>query len=336
MTVDDLIARWSALPAPAIQGELSGVRVPGMLEEPPVWIARDVSGRRHILIEVVEGSQPLQHRATRALEVRTDRLRVAGAPAAMYIDLTCVDAAHERTFAAVAQDIIAAVKVSGADRLTVIVRTLDRWRSFWSVDPAGLSREAALGLFGELWFMSRWMEPIAVALVRWQGPAGARHDFQWETASVEVKTSATVAGPVVHRVANIDQLADPETGTLYLFSLQVADDAIAANSLPALIDRITELLTDYPDASRLFADRLGQAGYSPAHVDRYRRPLRIISEELFRVDGDFPRLTRGSFPAGLPPGVNGISYSLSIAACGPWRLASSPFAEPASFLRATA
>jgi hypothetical protein len=334
MTVDELMAKWSGLPDPAAQGEFTGFRVPGTQHELAIWIARDGAGRRHLLVGIPEGGPPLRQRPTRALEVTTDKLRVGDAPAATYIDLACIDPLHERTFAAVARDVIGAIGGSAGERRDAIQHTLERWRSFWSVDPAGLSREAALGLFGELWFMRRWMEPLPVSLVRWQGPAGARHDFQWETASIEVKTASSIKGPVIHWIANLDQLADPVTGTLHLFSLQVADDMLSANTLPGLVDGIEHLLAGNEEASRLFVERVGQAGYSPAHVDRYNRPLRIVAEELFRVDANFPRLTRASFPVGLPPGVDSVSYCLSIAACAAWRIASSPLSPEAAFLRA--
>jgi hypothetical protein len=247
--------------------------------------------------------------------------------------LVCLDGAHERTFAAVAEDIITSMAAPGANPRAAIVGTLERWRSFWSVDPTGLSREAALGLFGELWFLSRWIDPIAVAVARWQGPTGARHDFQWEAASVEVKTAATLAGPVVHFIENLDQLTDPVTGALYLFSLQVADDALAANTLPGLVSRIALLLASDEMALRVFTERLGRSGYSPAHAERYNRSLRIIAEDLFCVADGFPRLTRSSFPEGLPPGIDRVSYCLSVAACGAWRVASSPLTATTAFLR---
>jgi hypothetical protein len=80
----------------------------------------------------------------------------------------------------------------------------------------------------------------------------------------------------------------------------------------------------YLEALSLFSERLAAAGYNPADEGRYARPFRILSEELYRVGGSFPRLTRESFGAGLPAGIEEISYSISMIAGGPWRVASSP------------
>jgi len=216
-----------------------------------------------------------------------------------------------------------------------VVRCLERWRSFWAVDQTALSREQALGLFGELWFLYRWMGPVSLtSLSRWQGPLGARHDFQWPAASVEIKTSASHTGASpVHFVGGLDQLDNPETGQLYLFSLHAADDNLAANSLPVLVERISSDTASNPEASSMFWERLAKAGYNPAESGRYGRPLRILSEELYLIDDSFPRLTRATFQEGLPSAIGDVSYHLSMNACAQWRVASAPTDAAAVTLR---
>jgi hypothetical protein len=221
-----------------------------------------------------------------------------------------------------------------SDPRTGVLRALERWRSFWSVDPSGLTREEVLGLFGELWFMTRWMGPVSRTVVeRWQGPSGARHDFQWEMASIEAKAATASSRGVVHEISSLDQLDDPETGSLYLFSLQVADDVLAANTLPVLIDRIYSDISADEDAQRIFSERLADARYKPADAERYTRKLRVVREDLYQIDGSFPRLTHSTFSAGLPAGIQDVSYTLDLAACAPWRIASAPSDVAARFLR---
>ena len=316
-------------------GELTGIRAPGMPDRTAVWVAKDGTGRRHLLVEVPPDTQPLIHRTTRGLETATHLLRIGDRPPATYIDLMCLEPAHHRTFAAVATDIANSISSLPSDPRAAVVRALERWRSFWIIDPTGLGREEALGLFGELWFMTRWMgQTTKTVLDRWQGPAGGRHDFQWESASVEVKCSASSAHGLVHTITSFDQLDNPETGVLYLFSLHVADDALAANTLPILVERVFSETACDSEARRRFEEQLANVGYNPAHADAYNRKLRIISEDLYRVDGSFPRLTAASFPMGLPPGIHAVSYRLSMAPCVDWRIASSPQDPEATFLKA--
>jgi hypothetical protein len=324
MTIAEIEGLWGLL-APTSANEFSGRRVPGFPPAAPVYAALDHSNRRHLLIEVPPDCPVIDMRSTHGLNVSTAELRVQSFAGATYIDLECLQQSYHRTFAALASDLLESLTRT-QDRRKAVSNCLERWRSFWLVNQAGLSREAALGLFGELWFIARWLNPITeTKLGGWHGPSGARHDFQWEEASIEVKTSATSPSvSPVHFVSNIDQLSDPEQGKLYLFSLHVTDDALASNDLPSIVQLITTMLAGDETSLARFSKKLADAGYSPAHAEYYKRPLRIIAEELYTVESEFPRLTRNSFRASLPDGVQEISYSLAIAACGQWRIATGP------------
>jgi Putative PD-(D/E)XK family member, (DUF4420) len=337
MTADSLDRVWADLPSPA-PGELSGIRAAGLPLQSAVYIVVDGGRTRQLMVALAEGVEPLRSSVTRGLEVTTDDLRIGDSPVRRYVRLVCLDPSHHATFAALCSNIVASVQRDPADPKAAVVRCLDRWRSFWVVDQSGLTREQALGLFGELWFLYRWSGPVSISsLARWQGPLGARHDFQWPVASVESKASASVAGAgPTHFIASLDQLSDPESGRLYLFSLHLAEDNLAANSLPVLVETISTALGSDVEALSLFLERLAKAGYNPAEAGRYTRPFRVVAEELYRVDGSFPRLTRDNFGAGLPAGIGDVSYTLSMDACAPWRIATFPGDPGAAFLRINA
>jgi hypothetical protein len=325
MTLSELEKAWSDLPS-ADLGQLSGIRATGLPPHAPVYVAVDSERRRQLLVALPAGSEPLKATITRGLEVKSDELRIGGSSARTYIQLVCLHPAHYSTFSALCANIVAAVAADPFDPKAAVARCLDRWRSFWTVDQSGLTREQALGLFGELWFLLRWMGPLSIAsIARWQGPYGARHDFQWTTASVEIKTSASNDGAApIHFIASLDQLSDPETGQLFLFSLHVVDDALAANSLPLLVERVTSGLGNDVEAASMFAERLAAVGYNPAQAERYFRRLRVLNESLYRVDKEFPRLTKERFGSLLPPGIGDISYALSMSACANWCIATAP------------
>jgi Putative PD-(D/E)XK family member, (DUF4420) len=329
MTINELDELWHDL-IPATGSEFSGKRLPGLPAGMPVYAALDSFGRRHLLVEVPQDTAPIDMRSTHGLSVTTDELRVRNYAGATYIDLECLQDNYHRTFTALACDLLGTLGKT-ADRKNAVAACLGRWRSFWLVNPAGLSREQALGLFGEIWFLARWLNPITEAkLASWQGPYAARHDFQSKEASVEVKTAATgPSSPPIHFISNIDQLADPESGQLYLFSLHVTDDALASNDLPSLVELTTSLLSPNDYLLDIFSKKLADAGYSPAHAGYYRRPLRIIAEELYHIGTGFPRLTAESFKVALPDGIESISYCLRMTACGAWRTAASP-TDPAA------
>lgn len=325
MTVQELEALWSSLPVPAAPGGISGRRAQGLPVDRPVYLAVDGRNHRHLLVQVPDDTRPVTHRETRGLQVSTERFQVGTNPEALYVDLACLDSSQHPTFSAVVQDLLRTLTGSSTPLRDTVIDALARWRAFWSIRSARLSREEALGLFGELWFLRRWLAPVdAAVLSTWQATPGARHDFQWPEASVEVKTASGRSGQLVHRITGLEQLEDPQQGQLYLFSLRVCDDALALNTLPGLVEGLVEQLHPDPTALMRLNQKLAARGYNPADAQAYMRPLRVLEERLYHVTDGFPRLTRASLAGDLPDGVVDVSYSLGIAACSRWLVAQSP------------
>lgn len=331
---DDL---WSGLEPPEGNDRFRARRPGDLPEAVPARVALDHQGRRHLLIEVPSGTANVPRPRTRGLQVTLESLQTADGAVADHLDLACTEPAAATQFASVAAEVLAELAGDpGAPRETV-ARVLERWSWFWGVPSQGLSGEEVIGLFAELWFLERWIGPVTVDRLRaWTGPGGDRHDFKWPKISVEVKaTRAPGQGTSSHRIANLDQLDDPEFGDLRLFSLRVTPDPIATHTLPGIVDRINGALTGDLQAVALWNERLGRAGYSPAHAERYREGFRIVAQELYRVDENFPRLIRSTFAAGVPIGVDDISYTVNLAACADHRLAAGPQDAGADDLRAT-
>ena len=106
--------------------------------------------------------------------------------------------------------------------------------------------------------------------------------------------------------------------------MRVVRDQLARNTLPSLVDRVTQDLHGNPGAGDEFARKLGMRGYNPAHRGRYQMPYRVLGEYLYAVEPGFPRLTAASFGGRLPAGITEVSYMLDMAACDPWLRAKSP------------
>jgi Putative PD-(D/E)XK family member, (DUF4420) len=333
-TPEWFLARWATTKRPS-DTALEGLLVSA--GPPRVFTAVGPERHPHLLIEIDASSAAPTIKESRALRVVTDRFTVGSAVEGRFVDLQCDNLAQEATFAALAADVLKAVAAAPKSPGAIIARTIERWRAFWAIDPGGLRTEEALGLFGELWFLERWLGPVSSIVVDgWAGPDKARHDFQSKRFSVEIKASASrSSGGVIHGISTLDQLDEPAEGELLLFSLHATDDALAKNTLPALIARIRETLEDDAAALEKLDLKLAAYGYSPAHDDRYGRTLRVIAEQLYRVGAGFPRLLRSSFPVGLPAGISDVTYRLSIAACAAHLIAGSPGEESWQAIRDT-
>ena len=110
-----------------------------------------------------------------------------------------------------------------------------------------------VGLFGELWFLVQWAGPSAGSVQAWEASDGARHDFQWPQYSVEVKATSR-SGPIVHSIQISNSWRTLRTGDLYLYSLRVARDALAANTVTSLVRSLVNAGTD--QSSRRYAGRI--------------------------------------------------------------------------------
>lgn len=315
---------WATLKI-SVAGRLAAQRIPGLAPERPIYVARDEDGRRFLLIAVAEGDvSGIKKQTTRALDVSPQSLIVSGAPETSFLVLLCRGAEYHDVFTAFAAEVVEHV-AARKDVAKATGELLERWRRFWDVSGRSLSTEKAIGLFGELWFLWRWLAPLeGVGLDGWMGWDESLHDFQWPTASVEVKTCAARSGPLVHRIGRIEQLDPPSQGALFLFSLRITEDRLAANSLASLVDSILDVLGRSSSLAGDFLDRLANYGYVPLRGEVQCQPYRILSEGLYRVDPNFPRLSASSFKAGIPSAVKDISYSLDLDACAEWVVLTGP------------
>jgi len=315
MTPIEFIAAWEALRTPVTNHQLEAHEVvPGS----GVWVARDNAGHQHLLV-LVDGKRELDLEETHGLSVAITRHRVSGRDDAPYVDLACLDGGAVQTFATVAADIVNAVIAEPIEaRTNAVTAAVREWRWFWGVDPSRLSMTDAIGLFGELWFLNRWAGVTTASLQAWGGSNGSRHDFQWPATSVEVKTTAR-AGAITHTIEHLDQLSDPEMGQLYLYSLRITRDVLAANTVNSLAAAARNALCDDPISRSDLMAKLAQRGYTPAGRDEGEVGYRIVEEALYRVADGFPRLTLKEFSGGLPQGIISVSYQLDMSACGQWR-----------------
>jgi hypothetical protein len=273
---------------------------------------------------------------SRGIQAVPRRLRIEGKPEAPFLDVRCAEPAGREAFQLVAGEIVDSVR-NGVPVGDAVEGTLARWRRFWANVPLhGLSDDQIRGLFGELWFLVHWLLPHGVANVRrWVGAEAARQDFQWPGLAVECKATLSARGHV-HRINGLDQLATPEQGELFLYSIRLREETTSERSLVTLVDQVSRLLAVDAALLDLFETRLGQGGYSPLHSERYRTiTFTVVDERLYNVTAAFPRITPASFRAGLPLGVERVDYDVNLETCDALCVARKPQELPSTFHVAT-
>jgi hypothetical protein len=325
MDATDLQLRWRTLERP-VGERLSAERVRDWVGG-PVLLAVDASGVRHLLVRVGDTAHVQAPRPVSGLVVAVRRLHPSGEESDVtWLDLSSPDPQGMRPFAGLCADVLDDLPSTGNADPEVVMAVVARWRRFWSISRDGLSRDEQMGLFGELWLLLEWLRPLTLgAITAWRGPLGGRHDFVTARTSIEVKTTGSSTGPVVHRVHGLDQLAEPGKGVLYLLSLRAVADPLGEHTLDGLIHQAQTIARGIaPAAAGALDDRLTAAGWAAQDTGRYAERVRVTTQELFLVDETFPRLTSLDFPSGLPAGVGDVSYALDISACRRWRVAVQP------------
>lgn len=281
-----------------------------------VFAAVDKQSRRHVLVKLKDEDADVRDTQSRGISIDTRELATATDQITRYADIVCLDPLGYDSFDLVAAEIAQKLATSDTSASDVILRVIAKWRRFWNSGPRQvLSPSEVLGLFAELWFLRHWLLPNlspAAAVSAWRGPFGSRHDFEFARNAVEVK--ATLArSPVTHHINGLDQLVHPVQGDLFFFSLAVAQEVTASESLPQLIDSLVEVFVDCDDVQSDLFSRLAHAGYNAADSTEYLSTrFRIAHAHLYLVTDGFPKIIPSTFAGPTLSGVSQIEYDISL------------------------
>ncbi|MGF7217078.1 hypothetical protein GGR92_003245 [Spirosoma lacussanchae] len=254
------------------------------------------------------------------LSVETDTAR----PGRQMVLLSLTDPAQTDLFAVVCEDLIAQIadEPTHQNVLNALLGRLEQWTTlFENLSPGGLSVEKRQGLFGELWFLNRWLDTggnPADCLTAWTGPGGSIHDFQLSDQSIELKTTSSV-NPQSIQISNERQLDDSGLSHLWLWMLTLDVRPSGGQSLNELVDVLLYKLSGLPMLHNQFRLKLYQAGYQYVHRSVYDTTTYTLrTEQVFRVSEGFPRIKLDQ----LPIGVSAVRYAIALMACHPFQVES--------------
>lgn len=304
---------WDALPATV--GDALSAKLAFPEENIDLYCAVDSRNFRHILIVCSEEDKDFKDNQSRGLKVGTRSLAINKKDQKYFIDIECNDNSGYSIFNLIGGEIATALLGTNENKAKIVSDILLQWRHFWSSQPRHLLPiEKQIGLFGELWFLNRWLIPKygLNVLLCWKGPSGNKYDFEFPERFFEVKTSNSPKGHI-HIIHGIDQLDTPEIGELLLFSLCLRENDIDGISLQSLINNCRSLLTDTPENLEVFETGLFNLGYSPIYANDYDKLKYSIADNLlFLVDNEFPKITSKSFREELSPGIEEITYLINL------------------------
>lgn len=250
----------------------------------------------------------------RNLEIRFQTL--PGGPI-LYVRLK--DSAQLELFETLCRDVMAAGELANTEA-EALERTIGRTFRWHYLLRGGrleaLAEEAQKGLIGEIEVLKLLITSLGAkpALAAWTGPSGAPKDFELTAGCIEVKARRGASQPFV-KITNEHQLADVPDRCLWLGVLAV--DKVQpphGQTLTEYVDEVTELFErTEPSAIMDWDLHLADAGYDMLHDYSAWRWI-VSSPEFYSVAEGFPRIT-----APVPLGVSGVTYSLALSACTPFR-----------------
>ncbi len=279
-------------------------------EGSPILVWCSPAGERCCLIPCSAGAPVPQQWLSKKLRIYKDELGFDDRKKEWYAVVECADIDKFGLF-----DYLINELLHDSDPFVSLDSTIEKFQHFWSPPSRSFTGEDAVGLFGELWFLDEWLSADIVHAFRgWTGGDSRLHDFSWENATVEVKTTRKSL-PATHRIGTLEQLIPQDGRNLFLFSFAVRQDAGAGNHLSDLIESIEKKLAahGHVDAFNRF---IAQRGYRPddPNNESFRYIVREDGEHLYEVRDNFPRLIAASFAGGIiPSGVGGINYEITLS-----------------------
>jgi len=229
---------------------------------------------------------------------------------------------HKDIFSTLCEDLINKVTeiIDENTLVKALISRLEKWHLlFEQFGRQGLSEEAQRGLYGELYFLRKFLKHSVdseFCINSWRGTEKAVQDFQFADWAVEVKTTHGKNQQKLH-ISSERQLDISLVPRIYLvhFSLEVREGH--GESLYKIVQDLYKALGISASALSVFRLKLLEVGYYEHHLEFYENTgYSIRQQNIYKVTDDFPKITEDM----IPQGVGDIRYSIIISANENWTL----------------
>lgn len=268
------------------------------------FLTLDYAGRLSFVIERPDDLPRIEPRVGGALPVSWIAPS-AGDPRER-IMIECPDAALRPTFLSLIGEVLDRVDAQHGTVYLEVSKVVDDWHRALQVARTGLSRQALIGLFGELTVLRSLVAQRGIdAVALWRGPDGHRHDFTGLNA-LEVKTYSGTGSPRV-TIHGAYQLDPPQGRDLYLLSLRVEESADGET-----VADIVRALGEHGIGADVLRSRTDDD--EPLHLDDSLRMV-VADRRLYRVVHEFPGIRASRLGETSLKGVDRLTYQLLLDAC---------------------
>lgn len=224
---------------------------------------------------------------------------------------------HKDIFSVLCEDLIASITTDTNEKQLVktILNRFEKWKSlFTKIVSQGLLPEEQRGLFGELYFLRKFLQinnNYQLVLNTWVGTTGEVRDFQMNNWALEVKTTPGNNHQKI-QISSERQLDTTHIDKLFLYHLSLEKVQESGESLNQIITSICTILDVDAIALNRFKSKLYEAGYFEQHQDLYKTTGYFIRKNIFYfVENEFPRIQENE----IRSGVGDVKYSIIVSQC---------------------
>ncbi len=178
-----------------------------------------------------------------------------------------------------------------------ILTWVEDWQTLLSRRVA-LTLEKQLGLWGELWVMSKTAVPDAL-FAAWRGPDREPSDFFYNGKGLEVKVSQRAH---VHHISQGQVDAPRGVHGAFVLSIWVGQEPISGVSLGELVSTLLRRVSN-PAA---FLRVLASVGYSPLDRDQYTTRFLLLEPPKWFPAEDVPRVRQ------MDEGISQLRYVVTL------------------------
>ncbi len=273
------------------------------------WLVIRGSSRLRLLrVEVPsdEGLEDLPQSAGIGLQIRQSQ------DGKYLLEVSLLNGDFEKIFDVFANDLLVAIsEVVDWNQIGIVVAgRIELWQEFLKSQHEGLSAERVRGLVGELVTLRKLSQTLGFTSVvkSWAGPRGFSQDFHFKNSALEIKSSASKK-PQSIQISSERQLDDAGLENLFLWHISLDERIEQGETLPEIVESIRANIGDL-SVKMEFNLSLILSGYHDIHAAKYSKTFLVRSESLYRVMGNFPRITEGQCPSGL----GNVKYSIQAGA----------------------
>jgi hypothetical protein len=224
---------------------------------------------------------------------------------------------HKDIFTVLCEDLITSIATETNERKLVreILNRFEKWKSLFNkIGLQGLTPEEQRGLFGELYFLRKYLQTngnFLEVVNTWIGTEKEVRDFQSGTWAVEVKTTHGNNHQKVH-ISSERQLDTTNLDDLFLYHISLEEMQNSGETLNDIVDSVIAILETDALAANKFKSKIYEIGYFELQRSLYDGKGYFIRQNVFyKVENDFPRIQESE----IRVGVGDVKYSIILSQC---------------------